>query len=334
MYGLPAEDIVGRRTIDLRMWADDAQRDKMLELLRKGSDIDALNVRFRKADGELRDALAAFKRTRIAGEDCIVSLVQDVTERERYLRAVQANREELRALNVRLQQVREEERMKLARDLHDALGQSLTGLKMDLAYIRKLLGGDEGPQEAADSIRRMMGVLDGTISSVRNIAMELRPGMVDDLGLAESIRWYANEFSKRSRLPVSVRIRNAPELLSPEHALSVFRIAQEALTNIARHAAATQVRIGLRVNNGKLILVVTDDGVGLEASATTGKNALGIVGMRERAAALGGTLTVRSRPGRGCTVSAEIPFPAPGTSAGAGDERTGQEHQPHGKDQA
>jgi signal transduction histidine kinase len=242
----------------------------------------------------------AGEATRVRG------VAQDITEHRHAFEAVEAGREELRQLARRLQQIREEERARISREIHDELGQSLTGLKMDLAWIgTKLKPGQEILRKRNDA---MLGLVDSTIDTVRRIAAELRPGLLDDLGLQAAMEWQANEFSKRSGVDMDLELRAPDGSLPAEVSTAVFRIMQEALTNVARHAAAKRVMVRLFREDGHLVLTVQDDGRGLPEAGASRRRSLGILGMGERARALGGDVTVSGPPGQGATVTARIPL--------------------------
>ncbi|MBI4499844.1 MAG: PAS domain S-box protein [Gemmatimonadetes bacterium] len=230
---------------------------------------------------------------------------QDITEQSQALQAVEAGREELRQLARRLQQIREEERARISREIHDELGQCLTGLKMDLAWVgTKLKPGQEPLRERNDA---MIGLVDSTIDTVRRIAAELRPGLLDDLGLQAAMEWQANEFTRRAGVDVTLELEAGDGSLPPEVSTAIFRIFQEALTNVARHASAHHVTARLARDEGALLLSVHDDGRGLSEADRPGRRSLGILGMRERARALGGDVTVNGAPDQGTTVTARIP---------------------------
>jgi PAS domain S-box-containing protein len=232
-------------------------------------------------------------------------VAQDITEQSRAFEAVEVGREELRLLARRLQQIREEERARISREIHDELGQSLTGLKMDLSWVGgKLKPGQELLRERNEA---MIGLVDSTIDTVRRIAAELRPGLLDDLGLQAAMEWQVSEFTRRSGVATSLELEAGDGVLPPEVSTAVFRIMQEALTNVARHAAAKRVTVRLARSDGALALTVEDDGRGLPESGDSPRRSLGILGMRERARALGGDVTVTSSPGDGTKVTARIP---------------------------
>jgi signal transduction histidine kinase len=212
---------------------------------------------------------------------------------------------QLRALTARLQRVREEERTRVAREVHDDLGQALTAIKLEFAALLRDLPADEGPvsQRSQSILKR----LDETIQSIRRIATELRPGILDDLGLAAALEWVAEDFQTRTGMKVQVRVPDSDLSVDPEHATAVFRIFQETLTNVARHAEATQVEVRLTKENGALTLEVRDNGKGVSEEQLSAATSLGILGMRERVLLLGGTLTISGAPGNGTTVRVVIP---------------------------
>jgi signal transduction histidine kinase len=200
--------------------------------------------------------------------------------------------------------VREEERTRIAREIHDELGQALTGLKLDLAWLRPRL---KDRPELTERLQSIVVRIDGTIDSVRRIATELRPSVLDHLGLVAAVEWQAQEFSERTGIAAAVRLTASTMVLVPETATTVFRILQEALTNVARHAGATRVEIALDLSIEAVRLEVQDNGRGIDLSARAGARSLGLLGMQERAGACGGELTIDSRPGAGTVLTLYIP---------------------------
>lgn len=225
----------------------------------------------------------------------------------------------LRALASKLEAVREEERMWIARELHDQLGQALTALKFDLSSLTARLVGKDAT--LAYDAKAIATQIDALVKMVRRIATELRPGVLDNLGLAASIEWQAHEFQKRIGIPCTV---DAPEQRFPltrAQKTALFRIFQETLTNIARHAEARHVRVALTGTNTGVTLRVHDDGRGIQHADAAGTHSLGLLGMRERAELLGGTFAIRSAPGKGTTITVTMPF-APNASTKPNREET------------
>ncbi|HJQ12054.1 MAG TPA: histidine kinase [Gemmatimonadaceae bacterium] len=241
---------------------------------------------------------------RIAGH---FGIQRDITEKHRAMEDVQRSREQLRALASRLQQVREEERKEVARDIHDELGQALTGLKLDISWMKsRLPRDDEMMAQCASVLQR----IDQTLTSVRRIATSLRPSVLDQLGLTAAAEWQGQEFRARTGIDVDMDISTDGSAISDNLGSSAFRILQESLTNVARHAKATKVSIRLQQTSRLLRLEVKDNGVGiatrcLESSDTT---SLGVIGMRERALACGGELDICPNSDGGTTVQLRVPL--------------------------
>lgn len=232
-------------------------------------------------------------------------------ERIRSQEALLESEEQLRALTTRLQSVREEESLRIAREIHDEMGQAMTGLKMDLQWMeRRLIKGNdrEFASPLLEKIQSMVQLTDQTIHSVRRIATELRPGMLDDLGLVPTLEWQARAFQSRTGITCDICLPEKPINLDEARATAVFRIFQEILTNIARHANATKVSIELRVAADALVLKVRDNGRGFDAVEIGGRKTLGLAGMRERAILFGGEIVFQSKRKKGTTVVAMIPL--------------------------
>jgi PAS domain S-box-containing protein len=245
-----------------------------------------------------------------ADEGLLISCaIRDITPRKRTADELRASHEQLQALMRRVQAVREEERASLAREVHDELGQQLSGLKMDVAWLRKRLLPDQ--VEPADRLESMSRLLDTTIKTVRHIATELRPGLLDDFGLLAAMEWQLEEFGQRAGLTTQLK-SNVPDLQLPlDTATAVFRVFQESLTNIARHAEATTVVVTVEVRESVLVLEIQDNGCGFDLDTVGQKRSLGLAGMRERVQAFAGALTIHSLPGQGTTVQVQIPSVVP-----------------------
>jgi signal transduction histidine kinase len=218
----------------------------------------------------------------------------------------------LRELAAFLQTVREEERTRIARELHDELGQALTALRFDLGWLRgKCSSDDKLGSPAAERVGAALGVVEQSIVSLRRISEDLRPAMLDSLGLAAALEHHVAQFTQRTGVPCDLRMNREEFDLAGNLATTVFRIVQEALTNVARHAEASAVTVEIEEAAGGIRLSVTDNGKG--CAAPTGKKTFGVLGMRERAAILGGTLDIDSRPGAGTRIAGWLPFPKDST---------------------
>jgi PAS domain S-box-containing protein len=237
---------------------------------------------------------------------------RDVTDRIRAAEELEQSRAELRALAIRLQAIREEERTRIAREIHDELGQALTALKLDLAWMgsnRPRGGRHSEPMQAIDS--SITARIDETMQIVRRIASELRPSVLDQLGLEAAIEYLVQETTQRTGIAITLHAEEFPRL-SDDVASHAFRIIQEALTNVTRHSNATRVDVAVRRAGGALILGVSDNGVGFAPDTLSGLRSLGLVGMRERALACGGVLMVQGKPGEGTSIVVTIPLKTEG----------------------
>ncbi|MGH7652805.1 MAG: histidine kinase [Gemmatimonadaceae bacterium] len=241
---------------------------------------------------------------RIAGH---FGIQRDVTDKHHASEQLRVSREQLRALAVRLQKVREEERTEVAREIHDELGQALTGLKLDVAWMKKRLPRDHEMMEQCVSVIQR---IDQTLNAVRRIATALRPSVLDQLGLAAALEWQGQEFRTRTGIDVAMDVSTDGAAIPDYLGSSAFRILQESLTNVLRHANASKVTIRLEQTESLLTLEITDDGVGAPTMCLEGTKSLGVVGMRERALACGGQFSITGRPDRGTTVLLRVPLDA------------------------
>jgi signal transduction histidine kinase len=227
-------------------------------------------------------------------------------ERKRAEAQLRESHEQLRALSAHLQRVREEERTRIAREVHDELGQALTGLKLDLSRLAGKAPRTGNSQ--ADKIKSLVNRVNCTIQTVRRIATELRPGILDNLGLVAAIEWQAAEFESRSGLKCSVQADAEMPNLDPELNTAFFRIFQETLTNVIRHARATRLEVRLSKEADRIVLTICDNGRGISDAEISNTRSIGLRGMRERAALIGGQVSIRGSPGNGTTVIVQIPF--------------------------
>ncbi len=236
----------------------------------------------------------------------------DITQRKRGEESLILQREQLRALADRLQLVREEDRKRVARDLHDEIGQILTAIKMDMKWMSRRLLDSEG--EVRARLQESLQSIDKGVKSVRAICSGLRPGVLDDLGLAAAIEWQAGEFESRNGVRCQVSVPPVDLHMDGDRATAAFRIFQECLTNVIRHAQAKLVRVDLSQEDERIVLVVEDDGVGFrESDISSTLGSLGLLGMKERAQACGGDVQISSSLGNGTTVTIRVPVDTPRT---------------------
>jgi PAS domain S-box-containing protein len=240
----------------------------------------------------------------------VLVINSDITERKQAEESLVLQKEQLRALAERLQWVREEDRKTVARDLHDQIGQILTAIKMDLSWISRHL--PESESEVLARLKESSELINDGVKAVRTICSGLRPGVLDDLGLAAAIEWQASEFASRNGVQCQVSVPTVDLHLDGERATATFRIFQECLTNVIRHAQAKSVRVALTQENGNIMLVVEDDGIGFfESDLSRSLGSLGLLGMKERAQFCGGDVQISSSPGNGTTVAVRVPVDIP-----------------------
>jgi PAS domain S-box-containing protein len=236
-----------------------------------------------------------------------IAVIEDITEMKRAEQELRASSEQLRDLAAHLLTVREEERARISREVHDELGQSLTAVKMDLAWLEGRLPRSDG--QMLKRIHSTLKLADSIIQAIRRISTELRPGVLD-LGLAAAVEWQVQEFQARSGIQCKVRLLTQ-DVFAPDVSTALFRILQETLTNVARHAKATRVEVVQQKQRDRVVLMIRDNGQGFDQVGPSLSKSLGLLGMRERAAILGGQVNISSAPGNGTTVTAWIPLPSP-----------------------
>jgi signal transduction histidine kinase len=238
----------------------------------------------------------------------VVLILINRSRRRRALAQMRQSRQELARLTSHLQDLREEERRRIAREVHDELGGILTSIKMELSLLGGASAGGATAGAPEPALERANRLVDHSITLIRRIASDLRPQLLDDLGLSAALEWLASDFSRRTG--VSCRFSPpAHELAVPrEKATALFRIVQEALTNVARHAGASCVAIRVEAGGGLLKATVRDDGRGITPAQAEGPESFGLIGMRERAAHFGGRVRIQGRPKAGTTLSVEIPL--------------------------
>jgi len=261
----------------------------------------------RRKDG--RDILCRMRSARIGDElkqRKIVITYEDITEQRKAEQELADSRQQLRNLSIHLQSVREKESTRIAREIHDELGQSLTALQMDLAWLGISI--PQADPSLGTKIQRMKKLVDTTIESVHRISTELRPILLDDLGLIAAMEWQVGEFRGRSNIQCDARFDLKESAVEKELATAIFRIFQETLTNIVRHAHATQVRVRLVQKGSELRLDVSDNGIGITEKDIDNPASFGIVGIRERVNLWGGTVHITGKPHKGTKVSVRIPI--------------------------
>lgn len=249
------------------------------------------------------------------GRRLFTVILRDVTERVRAEDALRESKEELQKLALAAHSVREQEKTRIARELHDELGQALTALKMDLAWLHNKLPkttdetATEASQAIAHKLSAMENLLNMTVTSTRRISADLRPLMLDDLGLAAALEWLTQSFTQHTGLSCTLHMDDEELVLDDLHATAIFRIVQESLTNISKHAKASSVEVNVERHNGTMRLRIHDNGVGFIMDAPRKPNSYGLLGLRERAYLLGGNIEMNSTPGHGTTILVQLPIP-------------------------
>jgi signal transduction histidine kinase len=279
-------------------------------LLAEGKPFGSLTIYSAKADAFDQDEMALLQQMADDLAFGIVSL-HARAERDRAEKELKSSQEQLRNLAAHLQSVREDERTHLAREIHDELGQYLTGLKMDVAALEELIKQQDTKTARTSLLRKvhaMSQLLDTTVQSVRKIASELRPAVLDSLGLLAAIEWQAEEFQNRSGIRCECFLTAEEVKLDRDGTTAVFRILQESLTNVMRHANANRVTITFAQETDHYLMEIKDDGEGIQAEDLDKSSTLGVLGMKERAHLLGGSVSIHGDPGKGTTVVVEIPF--------------------------
>jgi PAS domain S-box-containing protein len=256
-----------------------------------------------RANGEEFPIDASISQVVERGRRYFTVILRDVTARVKAENDLRASREEIKELALAANALREQEKSRIARELHDELGQALTALKIDVVWMKQNLSAPTSV--LAGKLTEMQLLVDGTVSATRRISSDLRPLVLDDLGLAAAVEWLVQGFTTRTGVPCELAMSADMDLGEP-YATTVFRVLQECLTNIAKHAEATQAEVSLHREGNMTILHVEDNGRGFDMSAPRKSGSFGLLGMRERAALLGGELMLDSAPGKGTRMELRI----------------------------
>ncbi len=308
LLGWRREVVLGSTPVELGMFRDETEHIHLIARILGEGGVSAVRLRIRTATGDERLVLLFAEPIDLGGEPCIISVAQDITAQERTRSALEQSRQELRVLSSRLMEAQEAERGRISRELHDEIGQALAAVKLNLQAISRLSADEKITKQVVDG----MGVVDRAVEDVRNLSRDLRPSVLDDLGLPAALRWFIQRLSERAGIEVRLDITESGRRPTMAVETACYRIAQEAVTNVLRHASATRVDVTLTALVDGLILRVRDDGRGFvppgEDEPQPADAHLGLIGMRERATGAGGKLAIRSEPGSGTEVEAWFPL--------------------------
>jgi PAS domain S-box-containing protein len=312
-FATPEEMVAAVSEVAGQLFMAPEQRAPLLQTAVQSEKFAMKEVEYRRRDGTT--FLANLYIRAVKGEGGAVpfleGFLEDVTARNLAERRLRKSHEQLRALSSRLESLREEERTRLSREIHDHLGQLLTALKLDLRSLERRIAAmpTAEPKTALnEKITSARGLADEMISSVQKIASELRPGILDRLGLTPALEVEAQTFQTRTGIVCELILPEQSPVIAPEQTTAVFRIFQEVLTNVARHAHATHVTVRLGQEGRHLVLQIQDNGIGMPPNALEEPKSLGLLGMRERAAILGGKVSFAASAGQGTTVTLQIPL--------------------------
>lgn len=308
MLGYKKEEMIGRPITDF--WTEESKRlhKQTFSAIKEEKRDQVIEREFiRKDQSTFLASLHVFTKTDKNNNFVKTkTIARDITESKRLENELKNSREELRNLYAHLQSVREEERRCIASEIHDELGQVLTTLKLDLSWLKTKLSKESN--QLASNVQSMSDLVDKTIESVQRISSELRPGVLDHLGLSDAIEWLAGEVCGRKELKYDITIDPEDIVLDQNRSIAVFRIFQEALTNIVRHAEATKVEVHLTKGPSALMLEVRDNGTGIPDDKLSDHKSYGLIGIRERARYLGGDARISGIPHKGTTVDVYIPL--------------------------
>ncbi len=308
ILGYPKAEIIGKPITDFLTAHSRSIHEKEFPGIIRRTAIQGLEREFVRKDGTTFTAsMNVFIEADRSGKLIKTKTIgRDISARKLAEAELRRSREDLRNLSAHLESARERERGRIAREVHDELGVTLSKLKLDIAWLEKRLPDN---RLLTDKTKAMFDLVDDTIHSVQKISSELRPGVLDHLGLPAAIKWQAGEFRDRAGIQCVLSIQPEDIELDQSLSIAVFRIFQETLSNVVRHAKATKVEVGLLVSDSTLALEVKDNGIGITEEQISNPTSFGLMGIRERVGFLGGRVAIRGTPGEGTVVSVSVPFP-------------------------
>lgn len=301
MFEFNREEVIGHTSTELGMWTPE-ERKKLIEEQVKSGGLRNFELQAQAKSGRVVNILFSSAPIELGGDPHHVTTMIDITERKRA-------EAQLRALAGHLQNAIEEERARIAREIHDDIGQIFTAIKMDLSLLLRTLEGVKEKKvmtEIAEEVQALIGLLDRGVQSIRKVVRDLRPEVLETMGLLAGIEWQAREFEKRTKIRISLSLpKHNPKLEKPK-IVALFRIVQEALTNVARHAQATKVKIQMTIDPTAVRLVIEDDGKGISENDINRPGSFGLIAMQERIHAMGGVITISGKAGKGTKVEVRL----------------------------
>ena len=306
-YGYTRREFLNMTVLDYRREEDHAKVKDFAQSLLTGTELKARRTwRHYKKNGQVMYMDITSHRIDYEGRKAVLSLAKDITEQIAAENQLKETYEDIRRLNTHLQTIREEERTAIAREIHDELGQRLTVLKMDAAWLLRKIA--EEAKAEREKLSGMIALIDDTVKIIRRISSDIRPGVLDDLGLIAALEWQSSEFERQTGIPCKFTSLLSEDRIEKNLASGIFRVYQETLTNVMRHAQGTPVDAVISQNGGDIVFIIKDNGKGFNPAEVKSKKTLGLVGMKERALMFGGELTVESQNGQGTTVILKIPL--------------------------
>jgi PAS domain S-box-containing protein len=307
-YQSPDDLITNLTDIRTQLYVDPGRREKFIRLIQNNNVVSGFESQVYRKDGStiwIAESAVGIHNAR--GELLYYEgIVEDITERKNAEKELKSSREQLRNLSAHLQSAIEKERMYIAREIHDELGQMLTALKMDVCWLNSKIPRDQ--KLLLEKTKSMSYLVDSAARTVQRISTELRPGLLDDLGLAAAIEWQAGEFEKRTGIKCELNQNSEDIAVGQDISTALYRILQETLTNIARHADATMVKVVLKETADTIELSVTDNGKGIAEDRVSSPQSFGLIGIRERVHILKGEVKITGMRDKGTTVKVSIPF--------------------------
>jgi PAS domain S-box-containing protein len=312
LFGRTREALLGQASTMLDLWPTPDDRARATELLDRQGAVHDLEVCIRTADGALRDVLMSADTLQLGGELCLLTSLYDISERKQGELALRATSQQLQDLSRRLVATQESERRHLARELHDEIGQMLTGLNLLLetgsAFSQTALIG---------RLREAQAIVTDLTARVRTLSLDLRPSMLDDLGLLPALLWHFERYTSQTQVRVAFKHRGLDESLDPLIATAVYRVVQEALTNVARYAQVGEVSVAVWTQGRQVVVSIEDQGRGFDLElALAARHSSGLAGIQERVVLLGGQMMVDTAPGQGTRLLVELPLSRPASMDG------------------